>query len=958
MSSDKQISLFETQAEYQADGLVECLGMTFANDAERRAYFTEELRKKLQDPEFRKVKGFPSAEDEDILAISDPPYYTACPNPFILDVIEHLGSTYSADTDNFHSEPFAADVSEGKNDPIYNAHSYHTKVPHKAIMRYLLHYTAPGDIVLDGFCGTGMTGVAGAMCADRKQIESLGYSVDAHGLITSANSEASGRMGQRHVIQSDLSPAATFIASNYSAQINIDSFLATAERILTDTESECGWLYRTLHEPKTEMLSQATAALAKEPNQVHALSDMPWATINYTIWSAVYVCPECAGEIVFWNEAIDEDHGKVLAEFPCPTCNSTVTKRTVDRAWDTRFDNTLGAAIRQPKQLQVLINYTYKGKRYNKTLDAFDRAVCEKCDGLSVPYWYPNRPMMSKGEKWGEYWRSGVHSGVTHVHHFYTTRNLFVLSRLWDRIRGKYSTPEGRRLAFAFTAMQRSVSRLASIAFSYYFHGGGGAINAGTKGTLYMSSTIPEVNVFHSLRSRVKSVCFGVPAPKGRSFTETCSTTSLSVPDDSVDYIFTDPPFGGNLIYSELNFLWEAWLAVFTNTSEESVVSTHQNKGLREYQELMTLCFEEYYRSLKPGRWMTVEFHNSKNSVWHAIQEALQHAGFVVADVRTLDKKQGSFKQYTAAGAVKQDLVISAYKPTAQLEKRFLLEAGTEKGVWDFFTDHLKQLPVMVSTDGRAEVVAERQDYLLFDRMVAFHVQRGVAVPISAAECYAGLRQRYPERDGMFFLPEQVSDYDKRRLTVNELQQLALFVSDELSAIKWLKQQLAKKTQTFSELQPQFMREVAGWERHEKALELSELLEQNFLCFDGKDDVPSQIHSYLSTNFHELRNLDKDDPKLIAKAKNRWYVPDPRKEVDLEKIRHRALMREFDEYRQSKGKLKVVRTEALRAGFKECWQRGEYQTIVDMANRVKDDIIQEDPALLMYYDNALMRTGD
>ena len=104
------------------------------------------------------------------------------------------------------------------------------------------------------------------------------------------------------------------------------------------------------------------------------------------------------------------------------------------------------------------------------------------------------------------------------------------------------------------------------------------------------------------------------------------------------------------------------------------------------------------YRALKAGHWITVEFHNSKNSVWNAIQEALLRAGFVVADVRTLDKQVGTFKQVNAAGAVKQDLVISAYKPTEQLEKRFSLIAGTEEGVWDFVADHLKQLPVIVTT--------------------------------------------------------------------------------------------------------------------------------------------------------------------------------------------------------------------------------------------------------------------
>ena len=85
--------------------------------------------------------------------------------------------------DTYHREPFTTDVSKGKNDPIYNAHSYHTKVPHKAIMRYILHYTEPGDIVFEGFCGTGITGMAAQMCGDRKVVMSLGFQVMPDGTI-------------------------------------------------------------------------------------------------------------------------------------------------------------------------------------------------------------------------------------------------------------------------------------------------------------------------------------------------------------------------------------------------------------------------------------------------------------------------------------------------------------------------------------------------------------------------------------------------------------------------------------------------------------------------------------------------------------------------------------------------------------------------------------------------------
>jgi hypothetical protein len=461
------------------------------------------------------------------------------------------------------------------------------------------------------------------------------------------------------------------------------------------------------------------------------------------------------------------------------------------------------------------------------------------------------------------------------------------------------------------------------------------------------------------MSGKIKDFAKALLAPS-ITYVETKSTSIKGFGNNNVDYIFTDPPFGGNLMYSELNFLWEAWLKIFTNNKKEAIENKVQKKGLFEYQQLMTECFSEYYRVLKPGRWMTVEFHNSKNSVWNAIQEGLQKAGFIIADVRVLDKKQGSFKQVTSTGAVKQDLIISAYKPNGGLEHRFELEAGTMDGVWDFVNTHLRQLPVFVEKSGQAETVAERQNFLLYDRMVAFHVQRGVMVPISAVEFYQGLDEKYAERDGMYFLPEQVAEYDKKRVKVKELKQLEIFVVDESSAIQWLKQQLKFKPQTFSELHPHYMQEIAGWNKGEEMLDLrDELLEENFLMYDGTGEVPSQIHSYLSTNFKELRGLEKDDPRLKVKAKGRWYVPDPGKAADLEKMREKSLLKEFQLYTGSdKKKLKKVRLEAVRAGFKKAWQERDYHTIIHVAEKIDEKILQEDEKLIMWYDQALTRVRD
>jgi len=877
------------------DALLEETGERKEGQETRRFKLTREHLDRV-----RYIEGFPIGKDEDIINLSDPPYYTACPNPFIQDFIKEHGKPYDPDNDSYHREPFAADVSEGKNDPIYNAHSYHTKVPHRAIMRYILHYTEPGDIVFDGFCGTGMTGVAAQLCGDRKAVESLGYRVLDDGTILDEKGQPFSKLGARKAILIDLSSAATFIAYNYNTPVDVRAFEREARRILDEVEKECGWMYKTRH--------VADGKVQKDIN-----GNPIMGKINYTVWSDVFVCPHCSAELVFWEVAVDKEEGKVRDDFPCPHCGADLTKRALERATEKVYDRDIGQTITRARQVPVLINYSVGNKRHEKEPDEYDLELIRKIDENEIPYWYPT-DRMPEGYNTEQ---PKVSHGITHVHHFYTKRNLWVLSATLSKIIEVPSHEIKAKLLWAFNSVQQRHCKLNAHRFNVSFP------SNITSGTLYIASMVRENNYFDQLKNKIIRRLLPViyrNAYDRLILTGTASTTCIDLIQNSVDYIFTDPPFGGNLMYSELNFLWEAWLRVFTNNKPEAIENNAQGKGPREYQELMEKCFAEYYRVLKPGRWMTVVFHNSQNRIWNAIQEAIMRAGFVIADVRTLDKKQGTFKQVTSTTAVKQDLVISAYKPNGGLEKRFHLSAGTEEGVWDFVRTHLKQLPVFVEKDGRAEVIAERQNYLLYDRMVAFHIQRGVAVPMGAAEFYAGLKARFPERDGMYFLPDQVNEYDRKRLLVKEFEQLSLFVTDEKTAIQWLRGELAKKPQTYQEIQPKFLRELHK-ARHEKLPELTELLEQNFL----RDEA------------------------------GRWYVPDPNKQSDLEKIREKALLKEFEEYREGRGRLKVFRTEALRAGFKACWAAKDFKTIVDVAKRIPDSVLQEDSSLLMYYDNALMR---
>jgi hypothetical protein len=921
---EPQGRLFEKSFEEVNTEPVECLGHTFESDEARREHYLALLAEKLKDPEFRKTPGFPKGTDEAILRMSDPPYYTACPNPFLEEFVRVHGRPYDPD-EKYDREPFAVDVSVGKTDQLYKAHGYHTKVPHLAIVPSILHYTKPGDLVLDGFCGSGMTGVAAQWCGTaptdyRRKLEGewrqLGH--------------AAPEWGARRVILGDLGPAASFIAANYNIPFEVDEFASAAQQILDEVEDELGWMYETLHtDGKTK------------------------GRINYTVWSEVFSCPECSGEVVFVEEALDKETKRTHESFPCRSCNATLTKKTLERIFETFANPATTVPEKRIKLRPVQINYSVGKCRFEKLLDDYDMEVIRRVEAMPFPGEVPITSFPIAEMYHGSRLQP---KGFEQTHKLFLSRAVQSLACLW---RKAGATDDSRLRHFLLYWVEQSVWNFSVL--NAYRPTGYSQNSQWFKGVYYVPSQHSECSPWYILDGKrkrlVKVFSKNQTALEGAVVT-TGDCSSITAKSSTVDYIFTDPPFGENIFYADLNFLVECWHGVLTDSKPEAIVDRAKKKSTVDYQDLMRRCFEEYHRVLKPGRWMTVVFSNSKNHIWRAIQEAMGTAGFVVADVRTLDKEMGSYRQVTSS-AVKQDLVISAYKPTEALAEQFKLGTAGVDSVWSFITEHLRHVPVFVGKSGEADVIAERTPQMLHDRMIAFFVQRGVGVPISGSEFLSGLLERHPERDGMHFLQGQVSEYDRRRTTVGELGQLTLFVSDEASATRWIRQQLQVKPQSFQDLQPQFMQQLQSWEKHEKTIELKEILELNFFCYEGNGSVPSQIHSYLSTNFKDLRNLDKDDANLKAKAVDRWYVPNPNKEGDLDKLRLRTLLKEFEEYRNSTSrKIKQFRTEAVRAGFKYCYDQSDYATIVAVAVKLPVKVIQEDEKLLMYYDVATMRMGD
>ncbi|MYB24178.1 MAG: site-specific DNA-methyltransferase [Acidimicrobiia bacterium] len=855
----------------------------------------DELRRRL--PELRNRPGCPRGSDEDILAMSHPPWYTACPNPFIADWLADLDRP--GDDDRADPGPFAADVTEGKGDAFYRAHSYPTKVPHPAIMRFILHYTRPGDVVLDGFAGTGMTGVAAQACANPAPTVRAGIEAE----LGADNVE----WGARRAILGELGPSATFIAAGMNLPTDGDAFDRASQQLLDRFDREYGWMYRTRVTIGNESFD---------------------AGIDYTVWSEVFTCPHCGSEVVFYDVASDTTTGHVRDDFCCSACGAALTKPALERR--TVRERTLAGDIVDRVEFRpVRISWRRAGATGSKQVDDKDRSVLDRVRGLR-PAGIPTRALplddLVHGTRLGP-------KGFGSVHHLWPDRSLAALAVLWAWTSDE--PDDLTRLALRFWIEQAFWGLSWMNRYQPIQQGklGGSQVNRQMTGVFYVPSLMSECSVRYNLegsspkrgkRQSLVKVWKSSAAAVGNVMITTSSSTSLPVPDASVDYVFVDPPFGKNIPYSDLALVIEEWHGVTTAPAEEATEDSFKGRGIDDYAELMRRCFAEFFRVLKSGRWMTVEFSNSSNDVWLRIQDALASAGFVVADTRVFDKDQLSYRQITADNAVKHDLVISAYKPAEAAERSFVLAAGGPDSAWAFVRGHLARVPVTERSDGRAVVVRERSADRVYERMVAYHVARSTLVPMTAAEFYGGLERRFPMRDGMYFLNEQVETYERFRTTFRELAAAELFIRDESSAVQWLRQLLANGPRTFADIQPAFMAELqSGLASWEELPELREMLEDNFV----------------------------DD------RAGRWAVPDPQRSEHLDQIRTRALLREFDTYASASGPLRRFRSEAVRAGFRRAWADRDFETILVVGRRMPDDAFVEDSALLHYFRNAERLSG-
>jgi len=424
-------------------------------------------------------------------------------------------------------------------------------------------------------------------------------------------------------ILNELSPAACFIADRFTSSIAPALFEAGVKALLAATRDVRQRLYTTQCREcggDTEIL--------------------------YTVWSYEVLCNHCGSEFVLWDHCREygervREH-RILTEFPCPQCKVILEKSKLQR---TNF-------------VPVMLGYKCcRGGQQETThpLSDGDMALIreiEKNPPLQ-PGYFPRTKLPE-----GVNLRQPAKHGLDSIDKFYTARNLAAMSHLWQAIHRVEDTNLAAYLAFAFTSLYQRVTRLSE----FRFWGGSG--NTARFNVPYISN---EANVFLTFERKAKTILDHLRTTAA-NYTAHCvvvrgSATHMDyLPDNSIDLIFTDPPFGANINYSEMNILWEAWLGEFTDTVHEAIINKVQGKDVTAYQNLMTASMCECYRALRPGHWMLLVFMNSSKEVWNALRDAIAHAGFTIKKVDIFDKQHGTFKQFVSENTAGADLVLHCFK--------------------------------------------------------------------------------------------------------------------------------------------------------------------------------------------------------------------------------------------------------------------------------------------------------
>jgi hypothetical protein len=577
--------------------------------------------------------------------------------------------------------------------PLYNAFPYPTKISPESVAVFIACHTKPGDVVLDTFAGIGSTGLAALLC-DRPTAEMKRIATDL---------KVSPSWGPRHAVLYELGVVGAFVSRAMCNPPDPQEFEAAALQLLTVAKSDCTHLYES-----------------QDPD------GMP-GEIRHVIWTDCIICPHCAKESRFWDVAVKKDPLRLADVFVCPGCKDRAPMDRLERATEKVFDPLLGRRISRKKRLPARIHGRTGGSNWMRPANAADLALFKKIEAMPIPPGVPIREM-----RWGELHRAGYHAGISHVHHFYTHRNLIALSTLWNRINAFPATIQDtlRLLVLSYNATHSTLMTRVVIKDGQKDF----ILTGAQSGVLYVSSLPVEKNVFEGVRRKIGTFTdafTSVYGSRSKVSVYQGSSTKLCLSDASVDYVFTDPPFGDYIPYAEINQISEAWLGKMTDRRQEIIISPSQKKSVEDYRAMLSRVFQELNRVLRRTAKATVVFHSAKVSVWRALMEAYSKSGFAVTASSVLDKVQTSFKQTASRVSVKGDPLLLLSRDTER--KNCSLANSADQG--ERIIGRL-----LAEADRNQLDPKERTTERLYSRYVARCLERGISVTVGAEPFYNRVR--------------------------------------------------------------------------------------------------------------------------------------------------------------------------------------------------------------------------
>lgn len=528
---------------------------------------------------------------------------------------------YDPRNDTYNVSAFDKPIETTKATAIYNMHTYWSKKPHDAIRQYIRHYTEPGDLVLDPFCGSGGTALAALMEG-------------------------------RKAIAIDRSPAATFITKNYCTPVDVDELKEAFEELKERVKPELHWLYET----------RCDRCGGK-------------ATTAYTVYSQVFECPRCLSRVPLFDcveaEGITKA-GKPKKINACPYC----LEREVVEEISTRGEKY--------GSVPVLVSYICeegckpkRDSRRHNDLDLdkreyfvkYDLAKLQEIEERDIPYWYPDAELAEVIPYRMLYKKDFRPTDAKRLVDLFTKRNLWALAVIRNGIQSD------SHLLLAFNSVLLNSSKL------YRDREGGGG---GSTGNYYIAQENREMNVWNQFESKVSEYLRIKSQWCTSVIVSTESATRMAtIKNSSVDYIFTDPPYAEKVQYGELNFIWEAWLGFDTHWhDEEIIVNEIRGKTVKDWEAMMRMAMSECHRVLKPGRWLSLCYHDTSEGTWTLVQDIMAEIGFLPDKSEStlyIDTGQKSYNQQRADKVNKRDLVINFRKPKpGELTSGTVSLTGTE----------------------------------------------------------------------------------------------------------------------------------------------------------------------------------------------------------------------------------------------------------------------------------------